>query len=573
MNQKSCILIVARLPGLDDPGWWGSDAVPTSADEWQQDASNTRARIDLSSCKYVIIKAGASRQGLAAMRKIKEIPPSKLLKLAILELSLFSKKAGRTRSLPAFLTELDRVMRPEKVLVVGDLLDKPDGTDEGWREGDLDLLSRDLFLKIGTWRRLLLDERLRPSAFPQESYRSTNLVFDLSESRGKVPRRSRLVLIASQQAESGYHEWRVPSECASRLAHLTRKANRTPRILEGETWWRLVMKHGQELQDLLLQHRGGVACANCVRPNDLHCILRSSLQGYGGDGAPLSLDSPYRAWRGSPFVAIVRPQSGPPPPVEFLPCPVGAGVLHPLYRLAPVMHQVLGQGPPSASRILPPFHDTNFLLICTNSAHRDHNPLPEAEKEIDSLHLALTRAIQAAGGKGVVRKVLSREPEFGSFDEFEQKLMNERPDGGWHVIHWAGHADADRASRGLARFDWPTAQDISANKKKRTWLPHKRVVIFFSKLAPRPLFLNLSCCRVGATESPLRFVQLGIPYVLAHRWPVYEEEAPEFAFSFYRHWLLREQHPAVALWSVRKELADCMIAASSVLVGGSAWQT
>jgi hypothetical protein len=233
------------------------------------------------------------------------------------------------------------------------------------------------------------------------------------------------------------------------------------------------------------------------------------------------------------------------------------------------MHQVFGHGPPSASRIPPPFRDTNFLLICANSAHRDRNPLPEAEQEINSLHLALTRTIRAEGGKGVVRKVFSREPEYGSFDEFEKTVKEKPPHGGWHVIHWAGHADADPDAGGLARFDWPTAR---AKRSKRNWLPHERVAAFLRSLAPRPLFLNLSCCSVGATESPLKLVQLGIPYVLAHRWPVSEEEAPEFAFSFYRYWLLFGQHPAEALWNVRKELADCMIAASSVLVGGSAWE-
>jgi hypothetical protein len=228
MNQKSCILIVANLSGLDAPAWWGSDAVLTSAAEWRHGSSGTEARIDPSSIKYVIIKAGTSHQALAALRMLKRTSRSSLLKLAILQLSLFSKEAGRARSLLAFLTELDRVIRPEKVLVIGDLKKAADGAHEGWHEGDLDVISRDRFLRIGSWRNLLLEGRLRSSAYPQASHRFTSLVFDLSEGTAHVPQGSRLMLIASQQAESGCHEWTIPLRCASQLAELARKANRGP---------------------------------------------------------------------------------------------------------------------------------------------------------------------------------------------------------------------------------------------------------------------------------------------------------------------------------------------------------
>jgi hypothetical protein len=476
------------------------------------------------------------------------------LDLVIVELSLFLEPAGPAGPFRAFLVNLTRIVHPNAILVVEDVT--PGNLD--WQR-----LSREFLLNIRPWDVVLEAAR----EIPEHAGSFTNLVFDMP-SMDDPDGRARIVLVLNNQAEGGYHCWDMDRQSSSTLASLTAGANSLDHNAAGHSWPRFALEYGRAFRELLRSLRSVSPCSVCSRPSENPCVLDEVICGCAGTPAAASVMSLDKG----PLVSVAPDWAGPLAPVEFLPWPWEDGLERCLYEVKPVMHQLLQHGPPCGHVSQRPLRDTNFLLICANSAGWARKPLPEAEKEVNDLYDSLTRSMRREKGSGTVAKFLSRK--YDSFSSFQARLRSTYPKVRWHVVHWAGHAfvkDGDT----LATFDWPASTGSGT-------LRHDEVERFVRQLNqktpeddPRkdlPLLLHFSCCSVGGTGSPAKFVMLGVPYVLAHRWQLRDDEAAQFVEHFYQNWLLFGMHPAVALWKTRQRNLHRAIAASSVLLGGSYWK-
>ena len=461
------------------------------------------------------------------------------VELAVVQYSLVrSSRSGEVPVEPFrhLLGALRSVPRLRTVLVVDDEGAQPDQY--------LSRLGRDYGLDVRYLHVAISSQLIGSPPGQRFSHLLIGEIKELKEGL-RVPRS--VGLIESVAAECGHHKWEMRRTPGCGLGDELSETRDTG--LNGPLWWRLAAERGKALERALLDLRCGNKPCSGARSTD--CRLKQFLAGKSPfcgnkDGSEETGGADY------PLVAVAYGQPDVLLPIELLPCQDGEQGYQPLYKSRPVMHQLASHGPPcySADREAAP----NYLLVCANDHRKAARPLYGAEREVNNLRARL--APNGPGARGANVKVVFSEKR--PFEEVLEELADEHDHTTWDVVHWAGHAWKDGAS---ARYAWPIKGAPDA------FLEQEEMEKFLGEIQPQ--LVHFSCCDVGATDAMARFARIGVPYVLAHRWPIRDDYAPAFSESFYVDWLFRGLHPSVALFQTRRRFPHYPLSASSVLLGGS----
>ena len=223
-----------------------------------------------------------------------------------------------------------------------------------------------------------------------------------------------------------------------------------------------------------------------------------------------------------------------------------------------VIHQIPTCSPPNLEI---PGGPTRFLLIdastdidvkgftLPNGTPNDGilEGLPEVSTEIKKIERALKNYKEK-----VPHPISIKTREFNDVNEVKMHIFDEDI----HIIHFAGHSGIENDA---VYFHWPLK-----NNEKNTISITKFLEILSLN---RPYLLYLSSCEVGQDRALLKMAEY-IPFIIAHRWPVEDEEAPKFAEDFYRNLLERVPNPARALHFAKFRNQDMRASLSSIFICG-----